>query len=156
MQQQPDTPDFGREGFATPRRRRRRKKRRREDLILDIPGVRKIILSELTQKIVECVAGKDVTSEYPWKYVRKELVQDNLELHEESSEFLPIKREILEFPRREILIGYIVDESKDGEDEFYICTTEEATEAVNQIIERIRQEQEERLHNALVKYAHPW
>lgn len=51
------------------------------------------------------MVGEDVTSESPWKYVKKELVQDNLELHEESSEFLPLRGLILAYPRPELLIG---------------------------------------------------
>lgn len=46
-----------------------------------------------------------MTGEKPWIYVKKEGVIDNLELHEESSEFLPIRKEILEFPGQEFLIG---------------------------------------------------
>ncbi|XP_050310085.1 dynein axonemal intermediate chain 3 [Anthonomus grandis grandis] len=140
--------------MTSPRRRRRRKKKKRN--LFDIPGVRKIVLSELTQKIIECVVGENVTSESPWKYVKKELVQDNLELHEESSEFLPLRAEILAYPRNTILIGYIADETQDKDDEFYICVTEEATNVVSQIIEKLRQEQEDRLYYQLYKDIHPW
>ncbi|KAF7283490.1 hypothetical protein GWI33_000388 [Rhynchophorus ferrugineus] len=142
--------------LTSPKRRKKRKKKKHKE-IFNIPGVRKIVMSELTQKIIECVVGEDVTSENPWKYVRKELVQDNLELHEESSEFLPIRREILAYPRPELLVGYIADETKDTEDEFfYICVTEEATDIVNGIIEKLRQEQEDRLYYQLYKDIHPW
>lgn len=52
-----------------------------------------------------CVAGNEVTAENPWKYVTREVILDNIELHEESSEFLPIRNEIMEFPGKDILIG---------------------------------------------------
>ncbi|XP_048518881.1 dynein axonemal intermediate chain 3 [Dendroctonus ponderosae] len=136
------------------RRRRRRKKKKRD--LFDIDGVRRIVMSELTQKIVQCVVGDQVTSESPWTYVKKELVQDNLELHEESSEFLPLRAEILAYPRPEILIGYIADESQEKEEEFYMCVTEGATDAVEKIIEKLRQEQEDRLYYQLYKDVHPW
>ncbi|XP_030747574.1 WD repeat-containing protein 63 [Sitophilus oryzae] len=141
--------------MASPKRRRKKRKKRQKDLF-SIPGVRKIVMSELTQKIIECVVGEHVTSENPWKFVKKELVQDNLELHEESSEFLPVRREISVFPRPEILIGYIADETKDTADEFYICVTEEATDIVHAIIEKIKQDQEERLYYQLYKDIHGW
>ncbi|KAL1491054.1 hypothetical protein ABEB36_011707 [Hypothenemus hampei] len=141
--------------LTSPGRRRKRKKKRKKNLF-DIPGVRKIVMSELTQKIIECVVGEHVTSESPWKYVKKEIVQDNLELHEESSEFLPIRAEILAYPRAKILIGYISDDTQEKDDEFYICVTEEATDAVQKIIEKLRQEQEDRLQYQLIKDIHPW
>ncbi|XP_074025268.1 missing minor mitochondria isoform X2 [Leptinotarsa decemlineata] len=88
-------------------------------------------------------------------YVDKEKIQDNLELHEESSEFLPLKKYILGFPRKQFLIGYIPDESRDVE-EFYICVTEQATDTVKDIIEKMKQEQEERLFNTINKSVKEW
>nr|CAI5848427.1 unnamed protein product [Callosobruchus analis] len=87
--------------------------------------------------------------------VRKELIQDNIELHEESSEFLPIRNEILAYPKPELLIGYIPDDSNDY-DEFYICVTEYALATVNDIISKIKAEQEGRLYNAINKKIKIW
>ncbi|VEN44432.1 unnamed protein product [Callosobruchus maculatus] len=140
--------------IRTPRRRRKKKKQRHRD-IMSVEGVRKIILSELAQKIIGCVAGENVTSENPWMMVRKELIQDNIELHEESSEFLPIRNEILAYPRPELLIGYIPDDRYDY-DEFYICVTEQALATVNDIISKIKAEQEGRLYNAINKKIKMW
>lgn len=137
----------------SPKRRRRKKKKHRE--IFDIPGVYRIVLSELAQKFIGCVAGEQVTSENPWTYVKKDLLLDNLDLHEESSEFLPIKKEILEFPAPNLLIGYIPDETKDY-DEFYICITQEAMDKANEIIQKIKTEQEERLINTINKNIRKW
>ncbi|CAG9820637.1 unnamed protein product [Phaedon cochleariae] len=136
------------------KKRKKRKKLKHKD-IFDIPGVRKLTLSELAQKIIGCVAGEHVTAESPWMYVNKEKIQDNLELHEESSEFLPLKKELIEYPRRDVLIGYIPDESREYE-EFYICVTEEATETVKNIIEKMKEEQEERLYNTVNKSIKKW
>ncbi|CAH1962918.1 unnamed protein product [Acanthoscelides obtectus] len=122
---------------------------------MSVEGVRKIILSELAQKIIGCVAGENVTSENPWMMVRKELIQDNIELHEESSEFLSIRKEILEYPKPELLIGYIPDDSVDYE-EFYICVTEDALATVNDIISKIKAEQEARLYNTINKKIKRW
>ncbi|XP_072381816.1 dynein axonemal intermediate chain 3 [Diabrotica undecimpunctata] len=135
--------------------KRKKKKRRRHRDVFDIPGVRKIVLSELAQKIIGCVAGEDVTAENPWIFVPKEPITDNLELHEDSSEFLAMKQEILLYPGSKFLIGYIPDESKDT-DEFYICVTEEATQTVKDIIERMKEQQEERLYNTLNKTVREW
>lgn len=54
------------------------------------------------------------------------------------------------------LIGYIVDETQENDDEFYICVTEEATDTVQKIIERLRQEQEDRLYYQLYKDIREW
>lgn len=133
-----------------------RKKRRRKDIeIHRIPGVRRIALSELSQKIINCVVGEHVTSEKPWTMVKKELIEDNLELHEESSEFLPIRNEIAAYPRKEMLIGFITEEA--GEvDEFYICVTEAATDALQTLINEQQAKQEARLQNSINKVIRQW
>ncbi|KAJ8973012.1 hypothetical protein NQ317_004610 [Molorchus minor] len=142
---------------ADPKREKRKKKKRdkKRQHAFEIPGVKKMTLSELAQKIIGCTAGDTVTSEKPWIYVDKELLVDNLELHEESSEFLPLKGELLKYPRKELLVGYIPDESRDY-DEFYICLTEEATDIVNDVIEKMKTEQEERLYNSVNKVVGEW
>nr|XP_023014397.1 uncharacterized protein LOC111504135 [Leptinotarsa decemlineata] len=145
---------FNRESIMKSSKKRKKRKKKHKD-IFDLPGVHKLQLSELAQKIIGCVAGDNVTAENPWMYVDKEKIQDNLELHEESSEFLPLKKYILGFPRKQFLIGYIPDESRDVE-EFYICVTEQATDTVKDIIEKMKQEQEERLFNTINKSVKEW
>ncbi|XP_045467927.1 dynein axonemal intermediate chain 3 [Harmonia axyridis] len=133
----------------------KRKRRRKEVEIQRIPGVRRIALSELSQKIVNCVVGEHVTSEKPWTFVKKELIEDNLELHEESSEFLPLRNEIMAYPRKEMLIGFITEEA--GEiDEFYICVTEASADVVQTLIHEQQVKQEARLQNAVNKLIKPW
>jgi WD40 repeat protein len=140
---------------TTPTRRRRRRKDRRFEPNFDIPGVRKLVLEEFTQNSIGCVAGDTVTAERPWTNIEKEVIVDHLDLHADSSEFLPIKNEVMEYPGNEFLIGYIPDESRDF-DEFYICLTEEATETVNEIIDKLKRIQEERLKNAIHRKIKRW
>lgn len=52
--------------------------------------------------------------------------------------------------------GYIADETQETEEEFYMCVTEAATDAVEKIIEKLRHEQEDRLYYQLYKDVHPW
>ncbi|RZC37985.1 WD repeat-containing protein 63, partial [Asbolus verrucosus] len=137
------------------KKRKRRKSDRKFKPNFNIPGVHKIVLNENTQNAISCIAGDNVTAEKPWIYVDKDLIQENLESRTETSEFLPLKREIMEFPGTEMLMGYIPDESKDY-DEFFICVTEEATRAVNEIVEKLRRIQEERLQNAIHKKIKRW
>lgn len=136
-----------------------RKKHREEEKgwkpNFDIPGVVKLIISSVTQSRVGLMVGEDVTSENPWRYLPKEAIDDDLELHEETSEFLSIKPELLEYQTQQILVGYIPDEEREY-DEFYICLTQSATEAVEEIIEKIREEREERLKNTVEKYTKVW
>ncbi|XP_044262098.1 dynein axonemal intermediate chain 3 [Tribolium madens] len=138
---------------TTPRRRRRRKEKFIPDF--NIPGVHKIVLPELTQEAIGCVAGDQVTAEKPWITVDKDLILEHLENFPEESEFLFLKNQILEFPKDEVLMGYIPDESREF-DEFYICVTEDATHAVNEIVEKLAKLQEERLRNAIHRKIKRW
>ncbi|EFA11749.1 dynein axonemal intermediate chain 3 [Tribolium castaneum] len=139
---------------TTPRRRRRRKKKLFTP-DFNIPGVHKIVLPDLTQEAIGCVAGDHVTAEKPWLSVDKDLILEHLENFPEESEFLPLRPQLLEFPRDEVLMGYIPDESRDF-DEFYICVTEDATVAVNEIVEKLAKLQEERLRNAIHRKVKRW
>ncbi|KAJ8957937.1 hypothetical protein NQ318_001935 [Aromia moschata] len=162
---------------AKAQKKKKKKRDKKRINLFDLPGVHKIVLSEKAQKSIgsegwamrkfypkvsslmftycSCVAGDTVTSEKPWMFVDKEMLTDNLEFHEESSEFLPLKNEIIKYPRKQILIGYIPDESRDY-DEFHICVTEQATDIVNDIIEKMKKEQEERLFNSINKVVREW
>lgn len=119
-----------------------------------IPGIARIDLSPLTQKIVGCVIGENVTTEYPWIYIKKELIEDNIDLHDESSDFLEIKDEIETYPEAKILIGYAPSSDEDGQ--FYICLTEEGRDAVIRQIEFQRLNLESRVQSAVYKVAGDW
>ena len=116
-------------------------------------------LSPLTQKIVGCVIDENVTTEFPWIYVKKEIIEDDVDLHSESSDFLPIKSEIEQYEGDKVLIGY-APKARVGEDEdegqFYVCLTEEGRDAVVRRIEAQRAEQQERVRMAVEKRAGYW
>lgn len=117
-------------------------------------GIARINLSPLTQKVVGCVIGENVSTEYPWVYVRKEIIEDNIYLHEESSDFLAVKEEIRSFPNKKLLIGYVPSLTEEGQ--FYICLTEEARDAVVALIQKQREEHESRVRTAVYKPAGQW
>ncbi|XP_014616644.1 PREDICTED: WD repeat-containing protein 63-like [Polistes canadensis] len=117
-------------------------------------GVARINLSSLTQKILGCVIDENVTTEYPWVWVKKEIIEDNLDLHSESSEFLPMKNEILEYPEERMLIGYAPSVTEEGQ--FYICLSTEAKGAVLQQIQMQRREHEIHVRSAVYKHPAKW
>ncbi|EFN76376.1 WD repeat-containing protein 63 [Harpegnathos saltator] len=117
-------------------------------------GIARIDLSPLTQKIVGCVIGENVTTEYPWVYVRKEIIEDNIDLHSESSDFLPMKDEIHAFPEDKMLIGYAPSLTEDAQ--FYICLTQESKDAVARLIQEQREEHENRVRVAVFKPVGRW
>lgn len=121
---------------------------------LGLPATARIHLSPLTQKVIGCVIGENVSTEYPWVYVRKEIIQDNIDLHEDSSDFLPVKDEIRNFPNSNVLIGYVPSLTEQGQ--FYICLTEEGRDAVVEEIQKQREEHENRVRTAVYKPLGKW
>ncbi|CAL7938959.1 unnamed protein product [Xylocopa violacea] len=126
----------------------------RYSVSLGVPGIARIDLSPLTQKVVGCIIGENVSTEYPWVYVRKEIIEDNIDLHEESSDFLPIKDEIRKFPDSKILIGYVPSLTEEGQ--FYICLTEEGRDVVLEYIKKQREDHENRVRTAVYKPLGEW
>lgn len=139
------------------KRKRREKKRKKhtDEASFEMPGVYKLVLTNDTQKFMNLIVGEHVTSEKPWKYVGKDMFMDHMDMHEETTEFLEHKPLIVDYPRGKILVGYVPDESSE-QDEFYLCLTEKAEDAVAEIIERQRKEQEAKLQYAVCKTARPW
>lgn len=117
-------------------------------------GIARIDLSSLTQKIVGCVIGENVTTEYPWVYVRKDIIEDNIDLHSESSDFLPVKDEIQEYPDEQILIGYAPSLTQEGQ--FYIVLTEESKDAIIRAIQTQKDDHENRVRYAIYKPLGQW
>lgn len=111
-------------------------------------------MSPLTQKIIGCVIDENVTTEYPWMYVQKDIIEDNLDLHAESSDFLPVKDEILAFPDSKILIGYAPSLTKEGQ--FYITVTVEGRDAIMKRIQIEREDHENRVRYAIYKTTGDW
>lgn len=98
--------------------------------------------------------GENVTTEYPWIYIKKEIIEDNIDLHDESSDFLPIKDAVVEFPDTKMLVGYAPSSIEEGQ--FYVCMTEAARDAVIEHIEGLRAQQENRVRNAVYKSVGTW
>lgn len=133
-----------------------------------------IKLSRLTQKIIGCEIGENVSTEYPWKFVKKEVIEDNLDLHCDSSEFFPIRDKIFKYPDENILIGYVSgnlnvsnneDHKNDIDDDdndnnkygkFIMCLSESSRDLVIHQIEASRTENENRVKNYIYKTARYW
>ncbi|EFN65214.1 WD repeat-containing protein 63 [Camponotus floridanus] len=130
------------------------KKKIRYSVSMGMSGIARIDLSPLTQKIVGCVIGENVTTEYPWVYVRKDIIEDNIDLHSESSDFLPVKDEIQEYPDEQILIGYAPSLSEEGQ--FYIVLTEESKDAIMRAIQTQKDDHENRVRYAIYKSLGKW
>lgn len=92
-----------------------------------------------------------MTAEQPWAYVKKELIEDNMELHDESSTFLCVQREILKYPEDEILLGFIPEESQ-FIDRFYIVLTLDAKKKVLELINQREAEIQEKLKNSVFRF----
>lgn len=137
------------------KKRERRRKKHANEINFEMPGIFKLILSNETQKFMNLIVGENVTSEKPWKYVGKDMFMDHMDMNEETTEFLEHKPLIVDYPRSKILVGYVPDESSE-QDEFYLCLTEKAEDAVAEIIEKQRKEQEAKLQYAVSKTARPW
>lgn len=121
----------------------------------EVEGVEKLVLGEETQLQVEIVVGSNVNAQYPWKLVETEKVLAAIDASGESSEFFPLKEALEAYEEREMLIGYIPDESKDV-DKFYVCLTKEAKEHCQQQSEKFIRRQEKKLEKSLQRKARPW
>lgn len=121
----------------------------------EIPGVSRLVLSTVSQKVIGCLIGDDVTAENPWVYVKKERIQDNLDLHEHSSEFISIRDEIKHYPETEIFVGWIPGASN-TEDHFFVVHSLEAKRIVLRLIEQESIMMKRKLESALVKYTRKW
>ncbi|XP_067208138.1 dynein axonemal intermediate chain 3-like isoform X2 [Linepithema humile] len=126
----------------------------RYSVSMGMSGLVRIDLSPLTQKIIGCVIDENVTTEFPWIYVKKDIIEDNIDLHAESSDFLPVKDEIYEFPNTNILIGYAPSLSEKGQ--FYIVVNEESRDAIVKRIETEREDHANRVKNAIYKPLGQW
>ncbi|KAG5311005.1 WDR63 protein, partial [Acromyrmex insinuator] len=129
-------------------------KKIRYSVSMRLPGLARIDLSPLTQKIVGCIIGEDVTTEFPWVRVGKNVIEDNIDLHSESSDFLLVKDEVHAFPDNKIFIGYAPSLTEKGQ--FYIVLTEEGRDAVVKHIHEQREEHENRVKSAICKFPGRW
>lgn len=86
--------------------------------------------------------------------VRKDVIEDNIDLHSESSDFLPVKDDVHSFSDDKIFIGYAPSLTEEGQ--FYIVLTEEGRDAVVRHIHEQREEHENRVKNAIYKSPGRW
>ncbi|XP_028171488.1 dynein axonemal intermediate chain 3 [Ostrinia nubilalis] len=121
----------------------------------EVEGVYKVILGEETQIQIEMVIGTHVNAQYPWKNISKAKIMETIDIGGELSEFFPLKAQIESYTGDEILMGYMVDESKDV-DEFYVCCTTEARDHCKQQSDRFIKRQEKKLEKAVQKKPRPW
>lgn len=126
---------------------------------LHIPGLKSVKLTSLTQKIMGCIVGEHVTAEDPWTTINKVVVDENLYLHHESSDFLPVKDDLLDYTDSTILVGYDPN-FMPFEDEdfhrFYVAVNESAKNEVLTMLEREKRLVEEKLKNSVNKKILPW
>jgi dynein intermediate chain 3, axonemal len=121
----------------------------------EVEGVYKVVLGEETQIQIEMVIGTHVNAQYPWKSINKSKIIENIEIGGELSEFYPLKEYIEAYTDDIILMGYIVDESKDV-DEFYICCTIESRDHCKEQSDKFIRRQEKKLEKAVQKKPKPW
>ena len=101
-----------------------------------------------------CIIGENVTTEFPWVRVRKDVIEDNIDLHSESSDFLVVKDEVHAFPDDKIFIGY--SPSLTEKSQFCIVLTEEGRDAVERHIHKQTKEHENYVKNAIYKFPGRW
>lgn len=123
--------------------------------VIQSSGVALLTLSPLTQKIVGCELGTDLTEENPWIYVRKDLIEDNIDLHEKSSEFLAIRSRLLQYPDSEILIGYKCD-NKEADDKFYVVLTLDDKRNVLQMLKEKEKNRRQKAERAVIRPVKNW
>lgn len=121
----------------------------------NVEGVYIIDIGEETQTQIEMVVGHDISAQYPWKMVPTSKIIETIETGGELSDFFSIKEKLEEYPGESVLMGYIVDESKDT-DEFYVCCTEEARNHCKEQSDRFIRRQEKKLDKAVKKKPRPW
>ncbi|NXP91434.1 WDR63 protein, partial [Passerina amoena] len=90
------------------------------------PEIFPLLLTEKTQEIFNCRPDEDVTEENNFKCIKKEDIIQDLKTRAKSSDFLPFKKVILEYPGEELLV--VFDPSLQYGQNFYIVASEEAKE----------------------------
>ena len=95
------------------------------------PGVHPLFLTMSTQEKFACVEMKDCTSEKPYVYVTKKVFLDDIQFRGAISDFHPVKKQIEKYPdSEEEGLAIVWDENEDYGQNFYICLTVKAKDAV--------------------------
>ncbi|NXU13030.1 WDR63 protein, partial [Pardalotus punctatus] len=90
------------------------------------PEIFPLLLTAKTQEIFQCQPDKDVTEENCFKCIKKEDIIQDLKTRAKTSDFLPLKKVILEYPGEEVLV--VFDPHVQYGQNFYIVASEEAKE----------------------------
>lgn len=120
-----------------------------------IEGIENIYLSPLTQQILECRIGVNITLQEPWIFVQKEKILENIELHENSSDFLPLREEIEKYPEDKILIG-CYGHKQELPEEFMICTTPLSAQHTLYTLQAQEIAKRKKINESLVKFCGTW
>lgn len=121
----------------------------------EVEGVHKVILGEETQMNIEMSIGTHINAQFPWKFVEKSKILDTIDNLGEGSEFFFLKEQLDAYDDPQVLMGYLVDESKDI-DEFYICVTFEARDHCKEQSDRFIKRQQRKLQKAVEKKPGIW
>lgn len=136
---------------------RQRIKKIKKKYIFSTPGCIKFRLSEDTRKFLHCEIDEDVNIENPWIYIKKDLFEEHIHRFEEESEFNIYKTLIQDYPFEDILVGYISNlKAEEEEEQFYICLTVEAKEAIEKYLKEMKQEQDAAMEKSVLKYSRTW
>ncbi|KAJ8727348.1 hypothetical protein PYW07_001467 [Mythimna separata] len=121
----------------------------------EVDGVYRVTLGEKTQIHTETVVGTHVYAQYPWKLVSKAKIMESIDMGGELSEFFPLRDQLEAYSDKEVLIGYILDESTNTDD-FYICCTAEARNHCKEQSDKFIKRQEKKLEKSVYKRPKPW
>lgn len=97
---------------------------------------------------------ENVTIEYPWIFVNKELIEDSIHNYGTNSDFFLVRKQIEEYPESKILIGYAPSVKETGQ--FYICVTLAGKTDVLEYIEMQRQDRQNAVQNMVYKFSGDW
>lgn len=118
----------------------------------NIENVERVKLDPKTQRELGCLVGEHVFLEYPWAYVRRDVVAKFAKSPDSS---LAVFREHIEIYEADtFLVGYSSTELKS--DEFVICLTEEARDLVRQRNRNITRIIWKKVIGKVIKTVKPW
>ncbi|KAL9845931.1 dynein axonemal intermediate chain 3 isoform 2-T2 [Geothlypis trichas] len=120
------------------------------------PEIFPLLLTEKTQEIFNCRPDEDVTEENNFKCIKKEDIIQDLKTRAKSSDFLPFKKVILEYPGEELLV--VFDPSLQYGENFYIVASEEAKENFLKSLEAAEEKEETEEENIeeTLEVRKPW
>ncbi|NWV36559.1 WDR63 protein, partial [Grantiella picta] len=116
------------------------------------PEIFPLLLTAKTQEIFNCRPAKDVTEQNCFKCIKKEDIIQDLKTRAKTSDFVPLKKVILEYPGEELLV--VFDPLIQYGQSFYIVASEEAKE--NLLKPPVTEETEEENKEQTPEGPRPW